>query len=40
MDDLNRHSYIELLRKVIIGDNDPKNVVLLEVEPEKAGDQY
>jgi hypothetical protein len=35
MDDLNRHSYIELLRKVIIGDNDPRNVVLLEVEPEK-----
>jgi hypothetical protein len=35
LDDLNRHSYIELLSKVIIGDNDPKNVVLLEVEPEK-----
>ncbi len=35
MDDLDRHAYIELLRKVIIGDNDPKNVVLLEVEPEQ-----
>ncbi len=34
MDDLNRHSYIELLRKVIIGDNHPENVVLLEIEPE------
>jgi hypothetical protein len=35
MDDLNQQSYVELLRKVIIGDNDPQNVVLLEVEPEK-----
>ncbi|GJM28300.1 MAG: hypothetical protein DHS20C17_09350 [Cyclobacteriaceae bacterium] len=35
VDDLNMQSYIELLRKVIIGDNDPINVVLLEVEPEK-----
>jgi len=35
MDDLNMQSYIELLRQVIIGDNDPHNVVLLEVEPEK-----
>ena len=34
VDDLNMDGYIELLRKVIIGDNDPKNVVLLEVEPE------
>lgn len=28
-------TYIELLRKVIVGDHDPKNVVLLELEPEK-----
>lgn len=35
MDDLNRHSYIELLREVIIGDNNPENVVLLEIEPEQ-----
>lgn len=35
MDELNRHTYVELLRKVIIGDNDPKNVVLLEIEPEQ-----
>ncbi len=28
-------SYIELLQKVIVGDHDPKNVVLLELEPEK-----
>ncbi len=35
VDDLNMKAYIELLRKVIVGDNDPKNVVLLEVEPEK-----
>ena len=28
-------SYLQLLREVIVGDNDPKNVVLLEVEPEK-----
>ncbi len=28
-------SYLELLREVIVGDNNPKNVVLLEVEPEK-----
>lgn len=27
--------YIELLRRVIIADHDPENVILLEVEPEK-----
>lgn len=27
--------YVELLRKVIIGDSQPENVILLEVEPEK-----
>lgn len=35
LDGLNSDSYIELLREVIVGENDPKNVVLLEVEPEK-----
>ena len=35
VDDLSMKSYIELLRNVIVGDNDPANVVLLEVEPEK-----
>ncbi len=29
------HSYLELLRKVIVGDSDPENVILLEIEPEK-----
>lgn len=28
-------SYIERLRNIIVGDHDPKNVVLLEIEPEK-----
>ena len=27
--------YIQLLRKVIVGEHDPKNVILLEIEPEK-----
>jgi hypothetical protein len=31
--------YIELLRKNIIGDSDPKSVVLLEVEPDKQTTQ-
>ncbi len=30
-------SYIELLREVIVGNCHPKNVVLLEIEPEKQG---
>ena len=29
------HSYIELVRRVLIGDADPETVVLLEIEPEK-----
>lgn len=29
------HSYLELLRRVIVGDSHPENVVLLEIEPEK-----
>ncbi len=32
---LNDQSYRELLRKVIIGDADPEQVVLLEIEPDK-----
>src|SRR4051812_14420663 len=32
---LDEHSYTELLRQVILGDADPENVVLLEIEPEK-----
>ena len=27
--------YNDMLRKIIVGDNDPRNVVLLEIEPEK-----
>lgn len=34
-DELDSKAYIELLREVIVGDFDPKNVVLLEIEPEK-----
>jgi len=34
-DGMNSDEYVELLRSVIVGDNDPKNVILLEVEPEK-----
>ncbi len=32
-------SYIEAFRKLIVGNCNPKNVVLLEVEPEKQGTQ-
>ncbi|MBA2432086.1 MAG: hypothetical protein H0V56_08210 [Chthoniobacterales bacterium] len=32
---LDEHAYVEMLRKVIVGDADPENVVLLEIEPEK-----
>jgi hypothetical protein len=32
---LHDHEYIELLRRTIIGDANPENVVLLEIEPEK-----
>ena len=34
-DGLDSGSYINLLRKNIVGSSDPKNVVLLEVQPEK-----
>ena len=29
------HSYIEKLREIIVGDSNPENVILLEVEPDK-----
>src|SRR6266446_6152455 len=29
------HAYIELLRRTIVADADPENVILLEIEPEK-----
>jgi len=32
---LNSGQYIDLLRKVIVGEHDPKRVILLEIEPEK-----
>lgn len=32
---LNNETYVDLLRRVIVGRHDPKNVILLEVEPEK-----
>ncbi|HSJ69866.1 MAG TPA: hypothetical protein VK921_19450 [Anditalea sp.] len=32
---LNAGQYVDLLRKVIVGDSDPRNVILLEIEPEK-----
>ena len=32
---LDEHSYVEMLREVIVGDADPETVVLLEIEPEK-----
>lgn len=32
---LHDHEYIELLRRTIIGDANPENVILLEIEPEK-----
>ncbi|HEY0781738.1 MAG TPA: hypothetical protein VGE98_04720 [Thermoanaerobaculia bacterium] len=33
--DLDEQSYIDVLRRVIVGDADPETVVLLEIEPEK-----
>jgi hypothetical protein len=36
---LNEERYLELLRRVIVGDEDPKQVVLLEVEPWKQNTQ-
>jgi len=38
-DSLNSDSYMELLRKNIVGDSNPENIVLLEVEPEKQPTQ-
>jgi len=33
--DLSNDAYIELLRKTIVADHDPKHVILLEIEPDK-----
>ena len=33
--DLNKTSYRSLLTKIILGNHDPENVILLEIEPEK-----
>lgn len=35
LNDLNEEGYYNLLRKTILNGNDPKHVVLLEIEPEK-----
>jgi hypothetical protein len=35
LDDLDDQSYHALIGKVIVGDNDPKEVVLMEIEPRK-----
>lgn len=35
MHGMGTNEYVEMLRKVIVGDCDPRNVVLLEIEPEK-----
>ncbi|MDP5106667.1 MAG: hypothetical protein NWQ31_10925, partial [Polaribacter sp.] len=32
---MTNHGYLELLRQEIVGDTDPKQVILLEIEPEK-----
>jgi hypothetical protein len=32
---LDKESYIELLKKTLLGDSDPENVILLEIEPDK-----
>ncbi len=32
---LNAESYLDLLRRVIVGEADPENVILLEIEPER-----
>lgn len=39
LSDLDEKSYLDLMRRVIVGDEDPKQVVLLEVEPAKQNTQ-
>lgn len=34
---LTRESYLDLLRRAFVGDHDPENVVLLEIEPNEQG---
>jgi hypothetical protein len=36
---LNSAGYLQLLKEIIVGDTNPKNVVLLEIEPEKQNTQ-
>ncbi len=33
--DLNENDYINLLKEIIVGDSDPKNVILMEIDPEQ-----
>ena len=35
VNDISRQEYVGMLREIIVGDSDPANVVLLEIEPEK-----
>ena len=35
VNNIDRETYVGMLRDIIVGDSDPKNVVLLEIEPEK-----
>ena len=35
LDGISTEEYIGMLREIIVGENDPENVVLLEIEPEK-----
>ncbi len=35
VNDISREEYVAMLREIIVGDSDPRNVVLLEIEPEK-----
>lgn len=39
LDGLTRDEYVEMLRHEVVGDTDPEQVVLLEVEPEKQSTQ-
>ncbi|MCA6075132.1 hypothetical protein [Fulvivirga sedimenti] len=35
VNNIDRETYVEMLREIIVGDSNPRNVVLLEIEPEK-----
>jgi hypothetical protein len=34
-DDLNKESYLKMLKEAVVGEADPENVILMEIEPEK-----